>query len=131
MGTYRTELDSPHARRPAEAPHGRFNLERLATQAAALLPGCDCDLILGCDGDLMLMVAPTSAYVDDPTWIATIISATSFRLEAMADNARFVLLAEAPPRRILAHLANLACHADLARHESSARVRSITEPTGA
>lgn len=107
MGRYPTDctgLDLPAAWRRQDAP----NLERLAERAAELIRDCDCDLILGCDGDPMLVVTPRAAAADEPSWLVTSLAPTRLRLEAVAEDVRLDLLAEAGPDRILARLSALA-----------------------
>ena len=120
-----TDLASPHPPVSFMPDHGLHNLERLAARAAALLGDCDCDLILGCEYEAMLVVMPRDGLAEAPTWVTTIVSGATFRLEALEDEARFDLLAEAPPHRILARLAVLAKQARDARQARSPAITNL------
>jgi len=105
MGIQLTDFAGPHCAAwflPAQAFR---SLERLSERAAEMLGDCDCDLIRGCDGTPMLIVMPRGG---SPTWVTTVVTGATFKLEALEDEARFDLLAEAPPNRILTVLATLA-----------------------
>ena len=94
---------------PVSKARTRHPLELLADRAANRLAGCTATLIAGCYAPAMLMVENCT---DDQahataTWLVTIVSPTTMRLEAMVDEARLDLLAEGPPDRILAQLDRL------------------------
>lgn len=108
MGSQLTDLAGSHVAVPPMPAQALYNLESLAMGAAALLGDCDCDLIRGCDGAPMLIVMPRDGCAESPTWVTTAVTGVTFRLEALVDEARFDLLAEAPPNRILTVLAALA-----------------------
>lgn len=87
----------------------RHPLEMLADRAARRLDGCSCTFIAGCYAPAMLMIESTGdagPHVAD-TWVITVASPTTMRLEVMVDEARFDLLAEGPPDRILTRLVAL------------------------
>ena len=90
----------------APTPHP---LEVFADRAAHRLAGCTSTLIAGCYAPAMLLVENCTdgeAYAT-ATWLVTIASPTTMRLEAMVDEARLNLLAEGPPDWILAQLDSL------------------------
>lgn len=104
-------VSRPHAAVLPTSP-ARHPLELLGDRAAKRLAGCTATLIAGCYAPAMLMVenctgenAPATA-----TWLVTIASATTMRLEAMVEEARLELLAEGPPDRILALLDSHSRH---------------------
>lgn len=101
----------PHAATPPPVSKARTRhpLELLADRAANRLAGCTATLIAGCYAPAMLMVENCAAGEAHATatWLVTIASPTTMRLEAMVDEARLDLLAEGPPDRILALLDRL------------------------
>ena len=103
--------NSPHAAVLHSLRHTptRHPLELLGERAANRLAGCISTLIAGCYAPAMLMVerCPAGARYPAATWLVTIASPTTMRLEAMVDEDRLDLLAEGPPDRILARLAML------------------------
>ena len=96
---------------PAAHAPMRHPLEMLADRAANRLSGGTCTLIAGCYAPAMLMieVAAKAGPHAATTWLVTIASPTTMRLEALVDEARLDLLAEGPPNRILVRLGAL-CH---------------------
>lgn len=97
------------ANRPAAARlplPASASLRHLTARAAHQFPDWDCDLIHGCDGEAMLIIADRDGLLDAPTFVVTAASATHLRLEVIVDERRFDLLAEAPPHRVLARLAD-------------------------
>ena len=90
--------------RHAPTPHP---LEMLADRAAHQLAGCTLTLIAGCFAPAILMVENCAADAGPQataTWLVTIASPTTMRLEAMVDDARLDLLAEGPPDWIITQL---------------------------
>ena len=88
----------------APTPHP---LEVLADRAAHRLAGCTSTLIAGCYAPAMLMVENCAADAGPQataTWLVTIASPTTMRLEAMVGDARLDLLAEGSPDWILTQL---------------------------
>lgn len=101
----------PHAAALPCAPHAPtpHPLEVLADRAAHRLAGCTSTLIAGCYAPAMLMVenCPGDGAHATATWLVTIASPTTMRLEAMVHEDRLDLLAEGPPDWILAQLDRL------------------------
>jgi len=101
----------PHAAILSPVPHApmRHPLETLSQHAAVALAGCSFTLIAGYHAPAMLMVEYSVNGGPDPaaTWLVTVASPSTMRLEALVDEARLDLLAEGPPNRILATLAGL------------------------
>ena len=89
--------------RHAPTPHP---LKVLADRAAHRLAGCTSTLIAGCYAPAMLMVenCADAGSQATATWLVTIASPTTMRLEALVDDARLDLLTEGPPDWILTQL---------------------------
>lgn len=103
---YRRQTAVQPAEADAPMPHP---LELLAYRVASRLPGCTATLIVGCYAPAMLMVENCTDGQPDATatWLVTIASSTTMRLEAMVDEDRLDLLAEGSMDCILAQLENL------------------------
>jgi hypothetical protein len=83
-------------------------LESFAGRAAARLAACQCTILDdGCDPPFLMIERPAGADID-ATWLVSIASPAALRLEVMVGEVRLQLLAEGPPDRLLAYLADLA-----------------------
>jgi hypothetical protein len=94
---------------PVPPVPARHPLHLLADRVDARIAGCACTVIAGCHEPAMLMVErpATGAPGGIRTWLVTVVSPATFRLEAMVGESRLDLLLEGPPDRILAHLGRL------------------------